>query len=134
MRYPVWPDLAKFLHFGKWLNIFGNIFNVYLVLGKIFNSLWHNLYAIGHIFIAKIGQILNTQFGHLVTMETTNLNAKVITFLRNLFSRLSPVRNVKRSVFNFLRKYWIKQDPAQVMERHVVNVKNERISNVWRST
>ena len=50
----VWPDLAKFHHFGKYLKIFGNIFKVYLVLGKVFNSLWHNLYAIGHIFIAKM--------------------------------------------------------------------------------
>ena len=61
-------DLAKFHHFGKYLKIFGNIFKVYLVLGKVFNSLWHNLYAIGQIFIAENGQILKTQFGHLVTL------------------------------------------------------------------
>ena len=65
----VLPDLAKFRHFDKYLKIFGNIFKVYLVLGKVFNSLWHNLYAIGHIFIAENGQILKIQFVHLVTLD-----------------------------------------------------------------
>ena len=64
----MWPDLVQFHHFGKYLKIFGYIFKVYLVLGKVFNLLLHNLYAIGHIFIAENGQILKTQFGHLVTM------------------------------------------------------------------
>ena len=45
----MWPDFAKFHHFG-------NIFKVYLVLGKVFNSLWHNLYAIGHIFLLKMAK------------------------------------------------------------------------------
>ena len=62
------PDLAKFHHFGKYLKSFGNIFKVYLVLGKVFYSLWHNLYAIGQIFIAENGQLLKTQFGHLITL------------------------------------------------------------------
>ena len=34
---PVWPDLVKFHHFGKYLKIFGNIFKFYLVLGKVSN-------------------------------------------------------------------------------------------------
>ena len=45
-----------------------NIFKIYLVLGKVFNSLWHNLYAFGQLFIAVNGQILKTQSGHLVTL------------------------------------------------------------------
>ena len=64
----VWPDLAKFHHFGKYLKIFGNIFKVYLVLGKVFNSLCHNLYAFGQILIAVNGKILKTQSGHLVKL------------------------------------------------------------------
>ena len=55
---PVWPDLAKFHHFGQYLKIFGKIFKVYLVLGKGFCSLWYNLYAFGQIFSAEIGQYL----------------------------------------------------------------------------
>ena len=35
---------------------------------NVFNLLWHNLHAIGHIFIAENGQILKTQFGHLVSL------------------------------------------------------------------
>ena len=57
----VWPDLAKFHRFGKYLKIFGN--TVYLVLDKIFNSLWHNLNAFGQIFMKVNGQILKTQSG-----------------------------------------------------------------------
>ena len=62
---PVWPDLAQFLHFGKYLKIFGNILRVYLVFGKVLNSLWHNLYAGA---IAVNGQILKTQSSHLITL------------------------------------------------------------------
>ena len=47
-----WQDLAKFLHLGKYLIIFGNLFKVDLVLGKVFISLWHNWYAFGQIFIS----------------------------------------------------------------------------------
>ena len=64
----VWPDLAKYHHFGKYLKTFGNIFKVDLVLEKVFNSLWHNLFAIGQVFNAENGQILKAQFGHLVTL------------------------------------------------------------------
>ena len=67
--YAVWPDLAKFHHFGNYLKILGIIFKVYLVLGKVFISLWHNLYAFGQIFVAVNGQILKTQSGHLVTLS-----------------------------------------------------------------
>ena len=72
--------MAKFHHVGKYLEIFGNIFKVYLVLGKVLNSLVHNLYAIGQIFIAENGQILKTQFGHLVTLSanaTNNFRTKI---------------------------------------------------------
>ena len=48
--------------------IFGNLFKVYLVLGKVSNLLWHNLCAIGQIFITENGQKLKTQFGNLVTL------------------------------------------------------------------
>ena len=65
---PVWPDLAKFHHYDKYLKIFGNIFKVYLVLGKVSNLLWRNLWAIGQFFVTEKGQILTTKFGHLVTL------------------------------------------------------------------
>ena len=54
----MWPDLAKFHHFGQYIKIFGNKFKLYLVLGNVSNSLWHNLGAIGQIFIDENGQIL----------------------------------------------------------------------------
>ena len=48
-----------------------NIFKFYLYLGKVFNSLWHNLFAIEHIYIGENGKIMKTQFGHLVTLPRT---------------------------------------------------------------
>ena len=54
----VWPDLAKFHRFVKHLKILGNIFKVCLVLGKVFNSLWHNLYAFGQISLLKMHKYL----------------------------------------------------------------------------
>ena len=60
--------MAKFNDFGKYLKIFGNTIKVYLVLHKVFNSLWNNLYAIGQIFIDVNGQMLKLQSDHLVTL------------------------------------------------------------------
>ena len=74
---PVWPDLVKFHHFDQYLKIFGNIFKVYLVLGKVFSSLWYNLYAFGQIFIAENGQILKTQSGRLVTLVVAKVEKVV---------------------------------------------------------
>ena len=34
---PVWPDLANFCHFCKNFEIFGNIFKVYFIIGKVLN-------------------------------------------------------------------------------------------------
>ena len=81
---PVWPDLVKFHHFDQYLKIFGNIFKVYLVLGKVFNSLRHNLFAFGEICIAVNEQILKTQSDHLVTlmgdkMSFLDIRAKTFT-------------------------------------------------------
>ena len=42
-------------HFFEYLKIFGNTLKVYLGLGKVFSSLWHNLCAFGQIFIAVNG-------------------------------------------------------------------------------
>ena len=78
LRISVWPDLAKFHHFGEYLKNFGNRFKVYLVLGKVFSSLWHNLYAIGQIFIAENGQILKTKYCHLVTLKDIHFQGSSI--------------------------------------------------------
>ena len=46
---------------------------MHLMFILVFDSLWRNLYAIGHIFIAKNGLLLKTQFGHLVTQITCDM-------------------------------------------------------------
>ena len=49
-----------------WRNskVFVNIFKVHLVLDKVFNSLWPNMYTFGQNYIAVNGQIMKTQSGH----------------------------------------------------------------------
>ena len=40
MRQPMWPDLAKFRHFGKSLKVFGTVLMVYFLFGKMLSVLW----------------------------------------------------------------------------------------------
>ena len=54
----VWPDLAKFHHFGKIFKVLGNFSRAYLLFGKILNLLWQILYTFGQIFIDIHGQML----------------------------------------------------------------------------
>ena len=54
----VWPDLAKFYHFGKILLIFGKFLTVFFLFGKMLNLLWQICYITGIVFIIANGQIL----------------------------------------------------------------------------
>ena len=40
----MWPNLAKFYHFGKFLKVFGNYLRVYLVFVKILNLLLQKMW------------------------------------------------------------------------------------------
>ena len=51
----VWPDVAKFHHFGKILKLLGNLLRVQLVLGEILNPLWQIFHSIWQIFIVLNG-------------------------------------------------------------------------------
>ena len=73
----VWPDLVKFRHFGKSLQVFGKFLTVYFLFGKMLSTLWQICDIIGLIFIASNGQTLKNNltiwshwmeqfiFGHL---------------------------------------------------------------------
>ena len=54
----MWPDLAKFRHFGKSLQVFGKSFNVYYLFGKMLSLFWQICDIIGLIFNVANGQIL----------------------------------------------------------------------------
>ena len=64
------PDLVKFHHFDQYLKIFGNIFKVYLVLGKIFSSLWYNLYAFGKFVLLKMAKYCKHNLVTLMGIKT----------------------------------------------------------------
>ena len=54
----VWPDLAKFRHFGKTLQVFGNFWQFISHLHKMLCQLRQIYDIIGQIFIVANGQIL----------------------------------------------------------------------------
>ena len=55
---PVWPDLAKFRHFGQILKVFGNFLRGYWVFCQLVNPCWQMFCGIWQIVIVKNGQIL----------------------------------------------------------------------------
>ena len=56
-------------------------------MGKDFNSLWHNLYAIGHTFIAKNSQIFeNTIWSSGHTVHT----------IKETFAKMSTQKRLKK--------------------------------------
>ena len=54
----MWPDLAKFRHFGNSVQVFGNFLTVYFLFGKMLSLLWQTCDIIGLICIVGNGQIL----------------------------------------------------------------------------
>ena len=54
----MWPDLAKFCHFGKKLQVFGKFLKVYFLFGKMLSILWQICDIFGLNFLFAIGQIL----------------------------------------------------------------------------
>ena len=69
-RSSVKPDLANFRHFCIKLKIFGNFWRVNLVLSQNLEPAQPNYYAVGQMFIAVNGQILNKKCINLVTICT----------------------------------------------------------------
>ena len=57
-KHPVWPDWAKFCHFGKSLLVLGRFLTVYFLLGKMLSILLQICDIIVLIFITANGQIL----------------------------------------------------------------------------
>ena len=53
----VWPDLEKFRHFCKTLQVFGKFLKYYFLFDKMLSLSWQIWYFIGLIFIAANGQI-----------------------------------------------------------------------------
>ena len=92
---PVWPDLAKFYHFGKSLKIFGYSSKFYFEMGKILNLIGIKVYEIGQILIAVNGSILKRLFSHLVTLPRPLF---VFPKIDSLLQHLETV--------HFLSQYW----------------------------
>ena len=54
----VWPDLAKFCHFGTIVKVLGAFLKAHLLFGKILILLLLKCFTIGQVFIVVDGQIL----------------------------------------------------------------------------
>ena len=59
MSQSVWPDLAKFRHFGTILKVLGKILRDYFVFDKILILLCQKCFTIGQLFVVGDGQILS---------------------------------------------------------------------------
>ena len=91
----MWPDLAKFRHFGEILLVFGNFFRVYLVLGTIFRILRQILCATGQFFSYKLPNFVQKS-NHLVALIaflTQQEGFLYKTILQLLFNYLGPNLN-----------------------------------------
>ena len=111
---PVWPDLAKFCHFGKSLQVFGKFLTVYFLFGKMLSILWQIWDIIGIIFIAANGQILKnnlTIWSHLSKNKNPktswdwtckqNVNQKFNLKLSTIIKRIIIVASVKGEIYIF---------------------------------
>ena len=56
LKQSVGPDLAKFCHFGKSLQVFGKILTVYVLFGKMLSLLWQICDIFRLIFVVANGQ------------------------------------------------------------------------------
>ena len=71
----VWPDLAKYGHFVKGLQVFGKFVTVYFLFGEMISLLWQICDIIGLISIVANGQILKnnlTIWSHCMESKTQN--------------------------------------------------------------
>ena len=101
----MWPDLAKFRHFGKILKIFGDSPRVWLVFGKLLNLLLKNQCAFGPIYIVVCGQIWSKHFSHLVTLDkfdnigggAKSTSMKLRNFRKASFKRLDSEDKLSES-------------------------------------
>ena len=82
----VWPDLAKFRHFGKTLQVFVKFWTVYFLFGKMFTLLWQIWYFIALIFIVVNGQILKNN----LTIWSHWAAAGFVKFLKHKFFSKDP--------------------------------------------
>ena len=82
---PVWPDLAKFRHFGKSSWVVGKFLMVYLLFVQNADPTLANLLHFRLIFIVANGQILNN---NLVTLPRTN-PSKMLACTIIWFSQIS---------------------------------------------
>ena len=71
-RWVVWPDLAKFRHFGITLQVVGKFLTLYFLFGKMSSLFWLIWSIIGLILIVAHGPKLKnnlTPFGHTESLS-----------------------------------------------------------------
>ena len=93
----VWPDLAKFCHYGKILQVFGKCLMVHLLFDKMLGLFGQICYNIGLISIVSDDQILKNNFSIWSHCSVT---------LKSKFSPKASFENVKsKDQFNALCFY-----------------------------
>ena len=94
----VWPDLAKFRHFGTIMKELGNFLRVFLVFGKMLSLLWQKCFAICQVFIVVNSHIL---WNDLAIWSHWTATAFCVTFVESssfentFFSQTFPPQPLK---------------------------------------
>ena len=100
----VWPDLAKFCHFGKSLLVFSKFLTVYFLFGKMLSLLWQTCEIFGLIFWLQMAKYLKRikSSGHTdrererKKMSDLKPNNWRIDFLWNSLEQKRPLSSATR--------------------------------------
>ena len=106
------PDLTKFRHFGKSLQVFSKFMTVYFLFGKMMSLLWQTCDIIGLIFIVANGQILKknlTNWSHCSSNSRSKAQSIFILDLPtlHLFSLLSCLNLSSHPSWHFPKSAWL---------------------------
>ena len=90
----VWPDLAKFCHFDKSLQVFGKFLKVNILFGKMLSLFWRICEIVGLIFCVSNGQILKnnlTIWSHCLCSRPSPTRRCLLRLLRGREDRVLEV-------------------------------------------
>ena len=107
----VWPDLAKFCHYGKILQVFGKCLMVHLLFDKMLGLFGQICYNIGLISIVSDDQIIspsgrtvpspwsqNFPQKPLSKMSNRRINLMLFAFMEKRLSHISRINQLRRLV------------------------------------
>ena len=125
-RPTVWPDLAKFHHFSKVLQVFGKSLMVYFLFGKMFNLLRWICYIFEINFIVANGQILKNNLTIWPHCRPIRETARAHSFVLFVFWKFAAAAKLKE--VNERLDLWVEVNDRPTRNRKLYRPK--RLKNV----